>query len=360
MKLPDKLMQMEPYTPSVDHFDVKLDANENAVTVDVEAQARILEVIEKVELNRYPDPAATALRQAAAGVYGVTAANIGCGCGSDEIISILMNNFLSRGDTVVMSEFDFSMYAFYAHNAELRVVSVPTDDKLRLNPDALIDAVRHSHAGMLIFSNPCNPTGQGLPRDVVRRIIEKADCLVVVDEAYMDFWNQSVADEVDEYDNLIVLRTCSKAYGLAAIRCGFLLSNTKLVGYYDNVRSPYNVNALTQAAGVAVLSDPEMTCRMAQACTRRADSLRLMARGLCAAHAWYIEYIPTVTNFALLRPKEQGDWNAAYCYEQLKARRIGVRLLKDQYLRITAGTDAENSAVILALDDILTDWEESK
>ncbi len=360
MKLPEKLLNIEPYDPSVDKFDVKLDANENAVTVDREVQARISEALAKVELNRYPDPRASGLRKATAGVFGVAPENIGCGCGSDEILSILMNNFMARGGHVVMSDFDFSMYAFYAKNAELNVVTVPTDERLRLNPDALLDAVRRTNAGMLIFSNPCNPTGQGLPRDIVRRIVEKADCLVVVDEAYMDFWNQSIADEVDEYDNLIVLRTCSKAYGLAAIRCGFLLANPTLVGYFDNVRSPYNVNALTQAAGEAVLSDPDMTRRMALACTRRADSLRLMARGLCAAHEWYFDYIPTVTNFALLKPKAEGGWSAAYCYEQLKERRIGVRLLKNAYLRITAGTDAENSAVILALDDIVSEWEAAK
>ena len=360
MRLPDKLIHIEPYDPSTERFDVKLDANENAVTVDEEARARIAEAISRVELNRYPDPTCAALRQAAAGVYGVGPENIGVGCGSDEILSILMNSFMARGDTVVMSDFDFSMYAFYARNAELNAVTVPTDDRLRLSPDALLDAVRRNNAGMLIFSNPCNPTGQGLPRDAVRRIVEQADCLVVVDEAYMDFWNQSIADEVDNYDNLIVLRTCSKAYGLAAIRCGFLLSNPTLVGCFDSVRSPYNVNAFTQAAAEAVLSDPGLTLRMAEACTRRADSLRLMARGLCAAHAWYFDYIPTVTNFALLRPKAEGGWSAAYCFGELKSRRIGVRLLKNAYLRITAGTDAENSAVILALDDIVTEWEASR
>ena len=360
MKLPDKLIHIEPYDPSVEVFDVKLDANENAVTVDREARERIAAALARVELNRYPDPRAAGLRQAAAGVFGVQPENIGCGCGSDEILSILMNNFMAKGGSVVTSDFDFSMYAFYARNAELNVVTVPTDEHLRLDPDALLEAVQRTDAGMLIFSNPCNPTGQGLPREAVRRIVEKADCLVVVDEAYMDFWNQSVADEVDEYDNLIVLRTCSKAFGLAAIRCGFLLANPTLVRYFDNVRSPYNVNALTQAAGEAVLSDPEMMRRMAEACTRRADSLRLMARGLCAAHEARFDYIPTVTNFVLLRPLAEGSWNAAYCYEELKKRRIGVRLLKNAYLRITAGTDAENSAVILALDDIVTEWEASK
>ena len=101
MRLPDKLIHIEPYEPSVDRFDVKLDANENAVTVDEEARARIAEAISRVELNRYPDPRAAGLRQAAAGVFGVQPENIGCGCGSDEILSILMNNFMAKGGSVV-------------------------------------------------------------------------------------------------------------------------------------------------------------------------------------------------------------------------------------------------------------------
>lgn len=358
MKLPEKLLRMEPYDPSVEPFDVKLDANENACTVNAAAQARIRAALERVELNRYPDPAARTLRQAAAAYFGVEAENIGCGCGSDEILSLLMQHFVPSGGLAAMSEFDFSMYAFYARGAERRVRTVPVDGALRLEADSLIEAARG--ADLLIFSNPCNPTGQGLPRAEVLRVVEESDCLVVVDEAYMDFWNQSVLDCVNTHDNLIVLRTCSKAFGLAALRCGFLVANPELVGYYDRARSPYNMNAYTQAAAAAALEDGEMLRRLTEECVQRAGSLRLMAQGLCAANPGRFAYIPTVTNFALLRVPAREGWSAEYCYEALRARQIGVRCLRGAYLRVTAGTDAENSAVIRALDEIAKRWEAGK
>jgi len=357
MLFPTKLLNLEPYDPSFEVFDVKLDANENAVTVDETLRAKILDALRDVDLNRYPDPGSTALREAAARVYGVTPDRIGVGNGSDEILSILMNGFLARGDAVVMSEFDFSMYAFYAQTAELRAVRVPVDEELRLSADALLEAVRREGARMLILSNPCNPTGQGFSRADVRRLAREAECLVVVDEAYMDFWDQSVIDELDSYENLAILRTCSKAFGLAAVRCGVMVASRELIGYFNRVRSPYNINALTQAAVTTALSEPETLAAMARDCVRRADSLRTLARGLCTAYPDYLAFIPTVTNFALLQPRPNGVWNAAYCLDALRARRIGVRLQKDAYLRITAGTDAENSAVIFAIDEILRNLE---
>lgn len=357
MILPEKLLKLEPYVPVDAHCGIKLDANENAVSIDGRMRARVMEAMMTVELNRYPDPANTELRRAAAAFYGVDPENIGCGCGSDELLSMLMNNFLSQGDRVVMSSFDFSMYTFYAENASRVPIKVQVDEKLRLNPDELIKAVRENDARMVIFSNPCNPTGQGLMRDDVLKIVRSCDCLVVVDEAYMDFWNQSVYDEIRNYDNLIVLRTCSKAFGLAAIRCGFLLANPKLVDLFDRQRSPYNINTLTQTVAACVLSDAELLTEMTRACIRRADSLRLMTRGLCAAHPERFVHMPTVTNFSLLRVLPDGTWSARYCHDELRARQIGIRLLKDTYLRITAGTDDENSAVVLAIDELLNRLE---
>ncbi len=350
MKLPEKLVNMEPYDPSVDHFDIKLDANENPCTVDESMRARILEELSRVELQRYPDPTAGRLRAAAAGYFGIRAENIGCGCGSDEILSLIMQHFVPENGLVALSDFDFSMYAFYAYGAGRRTCKIPVDEELRLSPDALIEGARG--ADLLIFSNPCNPTGQGLAREDVLRVVRESDCLVVVDEAYMDFWNQSVIDCINEYENLIVLRTCSKAFGLAGLRCGFFAANAQLVGYYDRARSPYNMNSFTQAAASAALEDPDMLRKMTQDCVRRADALRLTARGLCAAHPELFSCIPTVTNFVLLRVREKDGMDAEYFYNALRRRGIGIRHMRGAYLRITAGTDAENGAVMCALDEI--------
>jgi histidinol-phosphate aminotransferase len=124
---------------------------------------------------------------------------------------------------------------------------------MRLDPARVIDAARAEKARLVIFSNPCNPTGQGVPREEVLRIVESCAALLVLDEAYMDFWDQSVLSEVNRFDNLIVLRTFSKAFSSAAIRLGFGVSGPELISEIKKAKSPYNVNTLTQLAGSVIL-----------------------------------------------------------------------------------------------------------
>lgn len=110
---------------------------------------------------------------------------------------------------------------------------------------------------MLLFSNPCNPTSLGLKREEVRHLLRSVNCLVVLDEAYMDFWDQSLLNEAENYDNLILLKTCSKAFGLAGIRLGFAIANPTITNALRAVKSPYNVNSVTQAIGAVVITRTE-------------------------------------------------------------------------------------------------------
>ena len=115
------------------------------------------------------------------------------------------------------------MYRFYASIAEAENINLAKPDTLKTDPDEVIRTIREKGARLVIFSNPCNPTGQGLNREEVRHIVSSVDALVVLDEAYMDFWDESFLSEAWKYENLIVLRTCSKAFGMAAIRLGFAI-----------------------------------------------------------------------------------------------------------------------------------------
>jgi len=353
MKLPEKLTKLTPYIPSENKYRIKLDANENAQTLPAPILAKAAQMLSDLDLNRYPDAACTALREKAGAYFGIPAANLGVGCGSDELLSILVNNFVADGGKVLVTEFEFSMYRFYAEVAGCEAIVLPRNEKLGIDADALIGTAKREKPGMVMFSNPGNPNGQGLTADVVRRIVRECDCLVVVDEAYMDFWDQSVLSDVGKYENLIVLRTCSKALGLAGVRCGFIAATEEIIGYFNAVRSPYNMNTLTQVLVSAAFDEPQELRRMTTVCRERADSLRLMARGLAAAHPEKVKYIPTVTNFVLLEPV-----HAKTCYEALLARGICVRHL-GKYLRISAGTDAENSEVIRALDALLSAQEDA-
>ena len=186
---------------------------------------QIKNAVENIDYNRYPDPYATELCSAFANYYGISPENVTVFNGSDELITLLMTTFMMAGEALVTVEPDFSMYRFYASLAELKCVSVPKNEDLTINIDTVIKTVNESGARGVVFSNPCNPTSKGISREDVIKLITSVDALVIMDEAYMDFWDSSVLDLVNDYDNLIVMRTASKAIGAAAIRLGFAVAN---------------------------------------------------------------------------------------------------------------------------------------
>ena len=175
-----------------------------------------------------------------------------------------------KGDAMLTVAPDFSMYQFYASISEIDCVVLDKGPELSIDVDELIRKAVETGAKMILFSNPCNPTSLGLSRKQVRKLIRSVDSLVVLDEAYMDFWDQSLLSEVEDYENLIILRTSSKAIGCAAIRLGFAVANERLSNALRAVKSPYNVNSFTQMAGTVLFQHKELLER-----ARR----RLSARG---------------------------------------------------------------------------------
>ena len=176
--------------------------------------------------------------------YGVSADYVTAGNGSDELISVIVGTFLSKGDKLLTVMPDFSMYGFYADLAGVTVITQEKNEDLNIGSGcALYQDSQAGKADCIMFSNPCNPTGQGLSREEVRRLVTSVDCLVVLDEAYMDFYTESLMGEAEQYDNLIILRTCSKALGLAAVRLGFAVANQTLTAVIRAAKSPYNVNS---------------------------------------------------------------------------------------------------------------------
>ena len=213
----DKARQLEPYDPVEGTYRVRLDANESFLLPTVSDREAMADIVQGVAFNRYPDPLAHDLCAAFGKLYGVDPALVTAGNGSDELISVIFSTFLQKGDTVLTVAPDFSMYRFYTSITENPCLTLQKDADMRIDVDEVIATIREKGVRLFIFSNPCNPTSVGLDRDSVRRIIRETDALIVLDEAYMDFWDQSLLDEVAAYDNLIILRTCSKMLGMAAL-----------------------------------------------------------------------------------------------------------------------------------------------
>ena len=158
MKLPEKLTKLKAYDPITGSYAVRLDANESYFDLPDVLKAKLADRLEQIDLNRYPDPLATEVVEAFAAYYGISPDCVTAGNGSDEIITLLLNCFLEKGAKVVTVDPDFSMYAFYARLAELEVVTVPKQDNLQIDMDALIAACQKADA--VVFSNPCSISSQ--------------------------------------------------------------------------------------------------------------------------------------------------------------------------------------------------------
>ena len=180
-KIPEKLRSLEIYDPVTEEYDVRLDANESYLNVPEEIRNDIMDAIRKVEFNRYPDPLARELRKKAGAFFHVKPELLTAGNGSDELISLIVPNFLDRGDTMLVAVPDFSMYWFYAQFNDIKVESLQKEENLRTSAEDILERAKEKNAKLLIFSNPCNPTSLKLSRADIIKIIENTDALVIVD-----------------------------------------------------------------------------------------------------------------------------------------------------------------------------------
>ena len=344
-QLHQNLLKQKPYEVIQEEYAIRLDANESFLNPASVGGPLIRDAIETIPWNRYPEDRSVALREAFADYYNLNANQILAGNGSDEWISILLGSFLQVDETLLLFQPDFSMYQIFAdmHQRKIAILEKPED--LKLSSEMVLASIHSTGARMVLFSNPCSPTSIVMGRDEVRRIVEGTDALVVVDEAYMDFSNESVLSLCQDYDNLVVLRTSSKAMGCAAIRLGFIVTNEKLAEVFEAIRPPYNVNGITQAIGTFVYSRKEEASQRIKQILENREDLQTALKGIFAGKNG-LKVFPSETNFLYLQT-EQAGW----IYEQLKIASILVRNM-GHGLRITVGTKDEHAALIRALSSI--------
>ncbi len=347
--IPEKIQKLNEYKVFKDESLLVMDANESPFLPDGEILEEFSKAVCRLDYNRYPDSTAAKLVEAFSKAYGVPKECVAAGNGSDELISLLISSFLEPGDRVVVATPDFSMYQFYTelHGAKAEVYSKTEDFKVDF--DDLIALCRQPDVKLLIFSNPCNPTGVLYPKADVERLAKELPILVAVDEAYMEFADetQQMLTDVEKYDNLVVLKTLSKAYGLASLRLGFGVANRELTKALLKVKSVYNVNGLSQELGRIMLGH---TDRMKENVRRLKEQRKKLYGALlkaCAGHP--IKVYDTSTNFVLIR----AEGSAKKILDELLAKKIKIRMLEGKYLRITAGTEEENARFIKEFESIL-------
>jgi histidinol-phosphate aminotransferase len=324
-----------------------MDANESFLLPTDEDKMAMFSAVADVALNRYPDPLATRLCCDFASLYDISPEFVTAGNGSDELISIIMSTFLQKGEKVLTLTPDFSMYRFYTAITETPCVTLDKNPDLTIDIDRVLKKAENEKVKMLIFSNPCNPTSLGIKAEEVRKLISGTNALVVLDEAYMDFWDQSLINEAHLYDNLILLRTSSKALGMAALRLGFAVANSRLTAILQAAKSPYNVNAVTQAMASIVLKNRMYKTVYNEILLTSRDMLvdgfrNLENKGLVE------EVYQSRTNFAYIRLND-----AMGVFNWLADRGVIVRRFGENYLRITAGKQEENRELLSAMEVFL-------
>ena len=342
-ELNDKIKNLEPYEPISGTYQIRLDANECPVNLPDEVRREFAARLEEIAFNRYPDPLAERLVRSFAEYYHIKPELVTAGNGSDELIFLIESAFMQKGDKMLVVSPDFSMYNFYSSICEVQSASFLKGDSLEIDVDALIETVNRGNIDLVIFSNPCNPTGKGITRAEAEKLVSSVEALVILDEAYMDFWTESLLDKIEDYSNLIIFRTASKLVGSAALRLGFAVANPTIAKAIKAVKSPYNVNSVSQAFGEIIYRQKETLKNRQKMIVNNKEMLYNGLVRLCGAKKGFIVY-SSVANFVFMKTD-----CSRKIWEYLKRQSIVVRLMGD-YLRITAGTAEEVSAVLRALE----------
>lgn len=340
---------MAGYTPGEQVRDcIKLNTNECAWG-PAPAVLAALDAMEQQSdsLRLYPDPVAHALRAAAAAVYDVQPDQVLAGNGSDDCLTVIYRAFLSAGNRVACPWPTYGLYDTLAALQGCEIVHV--DYRVTASTWELPEALARQGAQVILVANPNNPSATLTPVDELRRLAERVDGIVVVDEAYGDFAppGSSMLPYLDQHPNLIVLRTFSKSYALAGARLGLLFAQAPLINELMKVKDSYNVNYLTQKLGIAALNDRDYHREL----VRKTLTERQRLERELGSLGWTWPH--SAGNFLLC----EVGLRAAELYQGLKARGILVRYWDKPglatKLRITVGQPAWNDRLLQSLSDLL-------
>lgn len=316
-----------------------LNANENPQNIDTDILESILDDIKNIDFNRYPDNDVTMIREAYASYIGVDADQIMVGNGSDEVLGLLIHLRLGSNKTLYTLEYDFSMYDYYATLQDANIVRFPLKVEDTFDVDAFIQLGKKANPDLICFSNPNNPTGRCIEKEDLIKIVEAfADTYVIIDEAYAEFSDSSMIDQVDVYKNLLVTRTLSKAFGLAAIRCGMMIAHKETMETLQTYKVPYNVNTLTQVVATRVLQQKDRVQENIEQIKQARDT---MYEDYGRDKPKNVTLYPSCANYFY-----GTSTNKEKLLQLMDDAQIIIRNFKDAYFRITVGSNEENKKVM--------------
>ena len=327
--------KMTAYTSARDEFsniaEVYLDANENPFENGI---------------NRYPDPYQKKLKERISEIKSIPAKNIMLGNGSDEVLDLIFRAFCEpKKDNIIVTPPTYGMYKVLAGINDVALTNAVLNPDFTLNVNDILDKI-DANTKLILLCSPNNPSGNSMPERQVRSLLDKSNCLVVIDEAYIDFSEgSSYLNYLDLYPNLIVCQTLSKAWGMAGIRVGICYASVAIISILNKIKPPYNLNVLSQKKALESLKNTENFKSNLEEILREKKSLMKGLKQINFVKKIY----PSDANFWLIKVDD-----ATKRYKQLLKKNIVVRnrtneILCENCLRITVGTQKENEKLIKGL-----------
>lgn len=337
----ENVKKLTPYSSARDEFSgeakVFLDANENSLGSP-----------SLKWYNRYPDPHQVKIKEKLSRIKGISAANIFMGNGSDECIDLLYRGFCNPGkDNVIICPPTYGMYQVSADINDVEVRKAPLLEDFQLNLGHL-ETLVDDFTKIIWICSPNNPSGNSLYREDIETVLNNFPGLVVIDEAYINFSrHRSFVQELQEYPNLVVMQTLSKAWGLAGLRVGMAFASTEIMEVFNKIKPPYNIGQATQDIVLQALDNVEDVNEMIKILVQERGALEAALVQLPEVEHVY----PSDANFLLVKVKA-----ARELYNSLLAKGIVVRdrsnvQLCEGCLRITVGTPEENKSLINGIKD---------
>ena len=333
------IANLSPYSSARDEYTGKegifLDANENPFGS-----------ITQAAYNRYPDPYQSELKQRIGKIKNIYADRIFLGNGSDEAIDLLFRAFCNPGkDNIIILPPTYGMYEVSAGINDVAIQRVNLSDEFQLRPEEILSRV-NDLTKIIFICSPNNPSGNEMKKEAILQILKGFQGLVVVDEAYIDFSaSPSFIQLLDQYPNLLVMQTFSKAWGLASLRLGMAFASSDIIQVLNRIKPPYNISGLTQETVIAALGEVDKMKAMVSEILKERQKLKEALERLSLVRKVY----PSDANFLLVQIK-----GARQIYNYLIDHKIIVRdrskvVLCEDCLRITVGTGQENTSLLEAL-----------
>lgn len=347
--LVDEFKGMEPYIPGEQPKDkpyIKLNANETSMP----PSPKVFEAISKSEIwnmSFYADPHCHEFRKTVAQTYDVSEEEVFVGNGADEVLSFCLMSFFRPGMRIYFPDITYGFYRTYAKTYRLDMVEIPVKEDLSIDISDYMEV-----KGDIVFANPNNPTGLMIPVSDIEKLVQyDSKRMVIIDEAYVDYADESCLSLVSKYSNLVVIRTFSKSRNLAGAHIGFAVAAKEIIEDMNKIKftfNPFNLSSLTMVAGIASLKDEAYL----RACVEKTIQIREDSKKELERIGFFV--IPSKTNFLFVYHEKI---DSELLCKKLKEKGILTRHFADErlkkFLRITVGTKEEMMVVLIAIKEIL-------